>query len=653
MASEFRNLFSRIQIGALELKNRIIFPAISTNYAGRDGSVTERLVEYYRARAAGGAGLIIVECGSVLSPESRINKNQIGLHDDGLIPGLSGLARAVHQSGAKIAFQLSHGGKRATRDITGVQPASPSPISVQARHPDWPVGEIPRPLTVPEIKEIVRAYAAAAGRAGRAGADAVEIHGAHAFLILEFLSPYSNTRTDEYGGTLERRARFASEIVQEIRKREPRLPIIFRISAEERVAGGLGIEDTRRILPLLHQAGVDAFHVATGNHDTPEEVIPPAVYPPAFRVHLAREAKRTVPVPVIASGRINHPELAEEILKRGDADLIAVGRGLLCDPEFPNKALAGKTEEIRRCIACNQGCIDRYRSFDREGNGLMTCALNPTVGREGTYRLTQAAQTRRILVIGGGPAGMEAARVAALRGHKVTLLEKERNLGGQLRIAAVPPFKSELKDTIAYLERQLARLGVETRLQAAGTKEIINQLQPEIVIFATGAFPSIPAIEGGGQEHVVTAWDVLRGRETGKRVVVLGGGMMGCETAEFLAARGKQVTIIEKMANIALDLGPIRRSLLRQRLAKSNVEILTNAEIEKAGVNSVFVDGDREIQTDTVVSALGNKAEETLQKEVAAYLKDSGITSFRVGDCAKSGNLLNAIHSGFDIGFQC
>jgi 2,4-dienoyl-CoA reductase-like NADH-dependent reductase (Old Yellow Enzyme family)/thioredoxin reductase len=651
--SRFENLMSPIKIRQVELRNRIVMPAISTNYASKEGFVTQRLIDYYQTRAEGGTGLIIVECGSIFYPESRINRNQIGLHDDSLIAGLSDLVNSLHKKGAKVAFQLSHGGKRSTSDITGLQPVSSSSVPIKARTPDWPEGETPRALSVPEIKEIIRAFGAAAARAKQAGADAVEIHGAHSFLVLEFLSPYSNFRNDEYGGTLERRTQFAYEIVREVRRRVDDLPILFRISADEHVTGGLTIENARGIVQILERAGVDVFNVSSGNHDTPEAVIPPAVYPLGFRVHLAREVKQVVNVPVIASGRINNPQLAEEILSNKDADLIAIGRGLICDPEFPNKATKGKTDEIQKCIACNQGCIDRYRTFDQEGNGLMTCVLNPTVGQESRFRISQATRTKTILIIGGGPAGMEAAMVAALRGHKVIIIEKEKALGGQLRLAAIPMFKTEMAHVTSYFERQLERLGVEIRLQTEARYDTVNDIKPDIVILAAGAIPFIPPIEGVHNDNVVTAWDVLRGRDVGGRIVVAGGGIVGCETAEFLVFRGKQVTIIEKNANIAPDLGPIRRSLLRQRLTQCHVTILTSTEIKRIGAGFVVVNDQREIEMDTLVLALGNQPDEKLEAQLAIRLGSSNYSVYKVGDNANAGNLLNAIHSAFHTALKC
>ena len=651
MKSGFEHLLSPIRIRHVELKNRIVMPAISTNYAAKDGSVTQRIIDYYEARAKGGAGLIIVECGSILYPESRINKNQIGLHDDSLITGLADLVNALHKQGAKVAFQLSHGGKRSTSDITGLQPVSPSAIPIKARVPDWPEGEMPRAISVPEIKEIINAFGAAAERAKRAGADAVEIHGAHSFLILEFLSPYSNLRNDEYGGTLEKRTRFASEIVREVRGRVGDLPILFRISADEHVTGGLTIEDTRRIARILEHAGVDVFNVSSGNHDTPEEVIPPAVYPLGFRVDLSREVKKVVSVPVIASGRVNNPQLAEEILSNKDADLIVIGRGLICDPEFPNKAAQGRADEIRKCIACNQGCIDRYRMFDKDGNGLMTCTLNPLAGQENRFSVSRATQTRKILVIGGGPAGMEAAMVAALKGHKVIILEKEKTLGGQLRLAAIT--KPDMTNIMTYFEKELVRLGVDVRLQVEADYNTVNDIKPDIVVLATGAIPFIPPIDGIRNSNVVTAWDVLRGIETGERVIIAGGGTVGCETAEFLALKRKQVTIIEKKSNIALDLGPIRRSLLRQRLTQYHVAILTDREIKSIGSGFVIVDDENKMEMDTLVLALGNQQNPEGETKLEMGLKNGNYTIYKVGDNEGVGNLLHAVHSAFYVALKC
>jgi 2,4-dienoyl-CoA reductase-like NADH-dependent reductase (Old Yellow Enzyme family)/thioredoxin reductase len=646
---EFEHLLSTLKIKDMELKNRIVMPGISTNYASREGFVTQRLIDYLEERAAGGVGLIIVECGSIFHPEGRINVNQLGLYDDMLIPDLKKLINIIHAHDAKVAFQLHHGGKRATRDITGKEPVSSSSIPIKARKPDWGEGEIPRALNIKQIEGIVKAFGNAAVRVKQAGADAVEIHGAHGFLILEFLSPYSNRRADKYGQDIQGRVRFASEIVQEVRRRVgDDFPILFRISADEHVKEGLTLGDAKIIVQMLERVGVDAFNVASGNHDTPEAVIPPAVFSPGFRVHLAEGVKQVVSVPVIASGRINSPELAEQILKSGKADLAAIGRGLLADSEFPNKAAQGKTDEIRKCIACNQGCIDRYRMFDSEGNSLMTCVLNPMVGDEREFAIRRAEIIKRVVVVGGGAAGMEAALVLALRGHEVILLEKENVLGGQLRLAAIVPDGREMKNVVSYFETQLERLGVQIMLGREATLEIIKKAEPQVVILATGAVPIIPAIKGCDGDNVFTAWDVLKGQRVGRTVVVAGGGIVGCETAKFLAEKGKQVTIVEKMSNIALDLGPIRRSLIRQSLVKYQVDIRCDTEIEGIEGNNVITNGRKEIAADTVILAVGKQSNGKLEESLKDY-KELTFSVYRVGDCDRSGNLLDAIHSAFGM----
>lgn len=648
--SQFEHLLSPIKIKVMELRNRIVMSAISTNYASTEGFVTQRLVDYLEERAAGGVGLIIIECGSILYPEGRINLNQLGLYDDKLIPGLMKLIDIIHRHGAKVAFQLHHGGKRAARNVTGMQPVSSSSIPIKGRKPDWSEGEMPRALNLNETEGIVRAFGDAAVRVKQAGADAVEIHGAHGFLILEFLSPYSNLRTDKYGGDIQDRARFACEIVQEVRRRGgDDFPILFRISADEHVRGGLTLGDAKIIVQMLEKAGVDAFNVASGNHDSPEATIPPAVFRPGFRVHLAEGIKQVVTVPVVVGGRINSPDLAEEIVRSGKADLVAIARGLLADPEFPNKVAQRRTDEIRKCIACNQGCIDRYRMFDSEGNSLMTCALNPTVGHERDFSIKRAEIAKRVLVVGGGAAGMEAALVAALRGHEVILFEREDTLGGQLRLATILPDSREMNNIVCYFASQFERLGVQIILGREASPKIIEKAEPQVVILATGATPVIPAIEGANGNNVFTAWEVLKGQQVGRRLIVAGGGIIGCGTAEFLADKGNQVTIVEKMSDIAQDLGPIRRSLLRQRLAEYHVEIQTNAEIERIADNNVIISGGKEVAADTVILALGKRSDKKLE-QLLKDLRDRTFSVYCVGDCDRPGNLLEVIHSAFHIG---
>ncbi|MFC1905142.1 FAD-dependent oxidoreductase, partial [Chloroflexota bacterium] len=470
-------------------------------------------------------------------------------------------------------------------------------------------------------------------------------HGAHGYLILNFLSPYSNIRDDEYGGDVQGRTRFAREIVELVRQKVgDDFPVFFRLSADEHVDGGLTLEDSKVICQIMEKAGVDVFDISSGNHDSVTAVIPPSVFPPGFRVHLAQEIKQVVSGPVITSGRINTPELAESILREGKADLIAIGRGLLADPEFANKAAEGRTNEIRKCIACNQACIGRKASLDSEGESLRTCTLNPLAGREGQFPIEPAETARKIAVVGGGVAGMEAALVAALRGHEVVLFEKDDTLGGQLKLAAIAPYKSELTGITSFFESQFQRLGVKLELGKEITPEVIEQAQPQAVIIATGATPIIPQIPGA-EGKMVTAWDVLKGKEVGENVVVAGGGIVGCETAEFLGEKGKKVTIVEKLPDIAQDLEAIRRSLLRERLAAHHVDIKVDSELERMDGNKVITSKGDQIPADTVVLALGVVPDKALEP----LLRGKSFPVYYVGDCDKPGNLIGAIHGAFYV----
>ncbi len=646
---EFEKLLSPIKINALELKNRMVMAPMATNHCTREGFVTQRLKDYYEERAKGGVALIVLEAGCISYPVGLSTAQQIGLYDDRQIPGAKELVEVIHKHGGKVAFQIHHAGHRATRGLTGYQPVSASETADTGRWAQWIGGEPPRALTTSEVEELVEAYAAGAVRAKAAGADAVEIHGAHGYLVLNFLSPLYNQRTDKYGGNVAGRTRFAQEIVQLIRQKVGSdFPIIFRISGEESVEGGLVLEETKVICSILEKAGVDVFDVVSGSHDAYQEVLPPADFAPGWRVYMAEAIKQVVSVPVMTTGRIQSPELAESILREGRADLIGLGRALICDPEFPGKLAQGRANEIRQCLACNQGCIDRLRTIDLDGNSLMTCLHNPMVGHEREFALRPAEVKKRVVVIGGGAAGMEAAVIAASRGHEVILFEKENALGGQTILAAIPPHKDEISNVTRYLESQLSRLGVKVKLGRAATPETVEQLKPDVVILAIGGTPVVPAIPGASRGNVVTAWDVLRGKETGSRVVVAGGGMVGCETADFLAEKGKKVTVVEQLPVIAQDMEFVRRGMLLDRFAEYPVKVRTNVGIrEMVGDGIITGDGEK-IAADTVVLDLGVLA----NREIEPALRGKSWSLYCVGDCDKPGNLMTGIHRAFHLARQ-
>jgi 2,4-dienoyl-CoA reductase-like NADH-dependent reductase (Old Yellow Enzyme family)/thioredoxin reductase len=646
---KFEKLLSPIKISTLELKNRMVMAPMVTNFATREGYVTQRLKDYYEERAKGGVALIIGEASCVSYPVGLATAHQIGIYDDRQIPGLKELVDVVHKNNCKFAFQLHHAGHRATRSLTGYQAVSASEIADEGRWAQWIGGEPPRALTVSEIEQLVAAYAAAAVRAKTAGADAVQLHGAHGYLILNFLSPLYNRRTDKYGGDIKGRTRFAQEIVQLVRQKVGKdFPILFRISGEEGVEGGLRLEEATVICSILEEAGVDSFDVTSGSHDCFQEVVPPLDFPSGWRVYMAEAIKQVVRVPVMTTGRIQSPELAESILREGRADLIGLGRSLISDPEFPQKIAQGKANEIRRCIACNQGCIARLRTLDLEGSSLMTCLQNPLVGHEKDFALRPAKVKKRVAVIGGGVAGMEAAVIAASRGHLVTLFEKESILGGQMILAAIPPHKEEINNITRYFENQLPKLGVKVELGKKATPEIVERLKPDVVILAAGGIPFVPPIDGARGRNVVQAWDVLKGKETGDKVVIVGGNMVGCDTADFLAAKGKKVTIVTRFPAIAQDMEFVRRGMLLDRFAKYPIEIRTNVGRREIVSDGVIIGDGEKVVADIVILAQGVVA----NRELEWALLGKPWALYCVGDCDIPGNIMTAIHRAFQVARQ-
>lgn len=482
-------LFEPIRIRGVEIPNRIVMPAMTTRLAAPDGTVTPELCAYYLARAEGGSGLITVEMGSP-HPGGRHRAREVGLYDDRFVPGLRELTARLKAAGARVGIQIGHAGGYARRDVTGYPPAAPSAVPRLVHEVDTR-RVVPEALTREGIRDLVRSFADAAGRMKRAGFDLVELHGAHGYLIAQFLSPLDNRRTDEYGGTLPNRARFALEVVEACRQRVGDFPLIFRFSADEYAPGGLTLDDTREVARWLAEAGVDALHVSAGCYRSVPSaavMIPPMNYPDGVFLHLAGAIKALVDVPVIAVGRLHAPELVRRVVAEGRADLVALGRQLIADPEWPRKVREGRADEIRPCVSCNT-CVDTMRDGRR-----ISCLVNPVAAREGAYRLVPASDPKRVLVAGGGPAGLEAARVAAERGHRVVLAERSDRLGGQLRLAARAPLfqnaetnPAVLLGFVEFLARGVARAGVEVRLGQAVTPEVVRALRPDVVVLATGA----------------------------------------------------------------------------------------------------------------------------------------------------------------------
>jgi 2,4-dienoyl-CoA reductase-like NADH-dependent reductase (Old Yellow Enzyme family)/thioredoxin reductase len=639
--SYFQKLLEPVRIGSLELKNRMIVPALTTNFANSDATVNERLKDFLIARAKGGFSLITTEITSI-SPYGNRMPFQLGIWDDKFIPGFRDLAKAIHDEGAKIAIQLFHAGRQTHSSIIGRAPVAPSTIPCPV------LKDIPKELTLKEIEELEEQFAEGARRAKEAGVDAVELQGAHGYLVAQFMSYYANRRTDAYGGSLEGLLRFPIEIIQKIRSKVgPDYPIIFRLSGEEKTLGGRTIQETKMLIPFLEEAGVDAFDVSIGVYNSFHYLVAPMAVPPGFNVNAASEVRKVSSVPVIAVGRINDPHQAEQILREGQADLIAMGRASIADPELPNKVASGNYDDIRWCIGCNE-CIDRLSSPEL----YLSCSVNPTVGREREMTLTPAPRSKKVLVIGGGPGGMEAARVAALRGHEVYLYEKGEKLGGQFNLAATPPCKQDITKAINYLSIQIKKVGVKIILGKEVTEELIDELQPEAVVIATGGVPLIPDIPGTQQERVATAFDILDGKlRPGRRILVIGGGMVGCETADFLGQlRGREVTLVEAFPEIARDVGDATRHFLLQRLAQENVRIITSALVKRITEDGVILernDSEERLSSfDTIILALGVVPLNNLASRIQAKVKEMYV----IGDAKQTRKAIDAIAEGTEVG---
>jgi 2,4-dienoyl-CoA reductase-like NADH-dependent reductase (Old Yellow Enzyme family)/thioredoxin reductase len=637
MKEKFPVLFSPLTVKNLVLRNRIVMPPMGTWYATSFGAVTPKLVSYHQERAAGGVGLNIVEF-TVVESQGKLNPHMLGIFNDGHIPGLRTLAQGVHEAGGKIAVQLGHAGRRARSLINGRRPLAPSPLPEMG-------GEIPHEMNASQIEYFQECFQKAARRAKQAGFDAVEIHMAHGYLIQQFLSPLSNKRSDRYGGSLENRARFALEILSRIRREVgDEFPIFCRISADELVEGGSSLAEGKWFAKSLEREGADVIDVSAGILETSERQVPPMAFPHGLNVGLTEEIKGQVNIPVICVGRIKSLEEAETILERKTADLIAMGRALIADPELPQKARAGGN--VRPCIGCNQGCIDRlYHGV------AITCLVNARAGREyQTPSMIRAHTSKKIAVIGGGPAGLELARVASERGHKVTVYEKEKELGGRFRIAALPPQKGEIKEFVDYLIRSLQSLGVELKTGVAvDPKDWAKSGDFDEIVVAVGGVPiRLSSLEAA--RNAAFAEDVLQGKASlGSKIVIIGGGTVGCETADWISQNKKQaqVTIIEQLPEAANDMELRTRKMLLERLHSNRVEIICDTIVEGWEKDRVIcrqrgfrfaIEG-----VDNLILALGYKS--------GNFIPPSPSTKIhRIGDCVQVRKAIDAVHDGFLLG---
>ena len=630
---KFDILFYPLTIRNLELKNRIVMPPMGTEYATSFGAVTPRLLAYHKERAAGGLGLNIVE-HTVVESKGKVSQHMLGAYDDSHIAGLKALAETVHGEGGKIAIQLGHGGRRARGSINGCRPIAPSSI------PEFGF-ESPHEMTASQIDYIQDCWRQAARRAKQAGFDAVEVHMAHGYLIHQFLSPLSNRRTDQYGGNLENRARFPLEILSRVREEVgDDFPIFCRINAEGFVKGGWSITESKQFAKLLERGGADVIDVSMGVPESAERTIPPMAFEHGCNVDLTKEIKQQVNIPVICVGRITHLEEAEAVLQKKAADLIAMGRAHLADPQLIQKELAGET--ARPCIGCNQGCIDRlYQGV------AISCLVNARVGREYQFPSFEKAEiSKKIAVIGGGPAGLEFARVASIRGHKVTIFEKENELGGRFRIGSIPPKKDEIMNFLNYIAKSVQSLGVEIKTGVSIEPGELDKLNDfDEIIIAVGGTPI--DIFQTDLDNVFLAEDVLKNNiRLGSKIVVIGGGMVGSETADWVADGNNEVTIVEMLPDIATDMEPRTRKMLIDRLYSKHVEIICDTTVERVESNKVLCCQNglkfEIVDVDQVILAFGYK-ESPIHK-----VKSDRV--YRIGDCVESRKALDAVHEGFLLG---
>ncbi|MBN1472746.1 MAG: FAD-dependent oxidoreductase [Syntrophaceae bacterium] len=645
----FPKLFEHARIGSVKLKNRLVMLPMGTAYASQHGEVTQKTIDYFVERAKGGVGLITL--GNV-SPYLPNIVNQLVLDSDWVLMGHYELAEKLHAHGAKVCVQINHAGRQKSYNtlLPGEEVVSSSPLASERLGSKFP---IPRALEKDEIRWWTEKYATAAMRAKKVGYDMVEVHGGHGYLINQFISPFMNKRTDEYGGTLKNRMRFPLEIIKAVRDAVgPDYPIGFRISADEYVTGGVTIEESTVIVGMLEAAGVDYISVTAGIYESSDKMMCTMRVAEGWRKPLWTAIHKAVKIPVIAGGSLRHPDRCEHILEEDEADFIGLARPLFGDPEWPIKAREGRIEDIRFCISCNE-CA---HESTRRRSGERHCTINAATGREKEFaEIIPAGVPKKVMVVGAGPAGMEAARIAALRGHQVTLYEKEKILGGQLNLASRPQSKRRILWLRDYLENQLKKLGVNIILETYVTPELVRAIMPDALILAAGAEPIRLDIPGTDANFVLNCWDLLQDKINPRKekIAVVGGGMIGVEVAEYLLELDNQITIIEQLPFLAEGMEPNHKKQLLDLFDKKGVSILTSrraVEIKnkQLALLNIATGVNETIAVDRIVVAVGTKPSNALLDEFENIIDDLYV----VGDCNKVGFIMEAIYEGSLIGHR-
>lgn len=609
----YRELFSPIYIGNYWVKNRLVMAPMAVSFANKNGEVTEKIINYYSARARGGVGLIIVEAACVDVPTGRDALNQLNIHDPYCIPGLSRLADSIKAYSCRAFIQLFHAGRQTSSFQTGgVQPVAPSPIPCKVTK------EVPRELSIEEIKAIESKFISAAYFAYMAGFEGVELHAAHGYLINQFLSSYSNQRTDEYGGSLHNRMRFLINIVRGIKNLVPSIAISVRLNIDDFVEEGLKPSEAVAIAIALEKEGVDLINCSAGIYESGLKSIEPSSYEEGWRVYLAEQVKNNVSIPVLTGGVIRSPKIANEIIESGKADLVFLGRSLLADPDWANKARRGKESDIRPCIMCNNCIMNLFMGRS------VVCSVNPSLGREAQDIRYMSPRTfnHKIAVIGAGPAGMQAAIYLSQLGFKVSLYEKNAELGGMLNIAGLPPYKSRILDFVNYLKQELLKYPIDLHLKHEFTQEDLNK-SFDMIVVATGAKPKEPPFNIKSSQ-ILEINDVLREIASihNSKVVIVGGGRTGCEVADFLLANNNEIIIIEQQKFLAADMEKKNRRDLMDRLDGGKVRKITASKVEEIINNEVKVSSslDKEsIKADYIILATGYESENNLYENLSKY----------------------------------
>ena len=636
---QLKHLLSPIKIGKMELKNRVEFAPVTDNF-GIDDYVTDRMIKFYEDRANGGVGLINIGYFTVNYPHNPLG---IGMYDDKFIPGIRKLTDACHAHGAKVGVELAFEENYAKRRGGPFEYIGPSDVATREGKPK------PRPLTTAEVEEIVEQFGEAARRAVEGGFDLIHILGSAGYPIAQFASPLTNRRTDKYGGSFEKRLRLHTEIIQSMKKKAGDDCIIsWRMGGQDFMPGGNTLEDSVKIAQYLEKQGVGVINVTTGWHDSGQPFIQYFV-PKANWIFMGERIRKGINIPVIVGTRIVDPIMADKIIGEGRADMIYLARPLIADAELVNKAKEGRFDDIVPCTSCCL-CFDAWSRTEP-----IYCQVNARAGRELELNIIPDKRPKKVFVVGGGPAGMEAARVARLRGHDVTLFEKTDRLGGALYAAGAPSVKDGIGYFREYLERQIKKVGVKVRVKTEVDNGLIERERPDEVIVATGAVPIIPQIPGVKGKNVVLAADVLTGKKSvGDRVVILGGGMVGCEVADFLheEAGKKDITILEILPKVAIDVGPTLRWVVRKRLNDFNINTRTGTtatEITPRGVSIVCGSSTEVLPADTVVIAVGYEPSNKLAREIEGK---AGVSVRLVGDCDKVARIAEAVEGGFRTGLQ-